>query len=178
MKYIYDFIIILLIVYLIFCKKTFKETMNNSTSCDENIKDEVIKLYKEDVKHIKNLTEIAAKLQSNEGLKMKENSIIEIEGDINVPSGVIEVVGENNYLENIISEDDKVSVYHNSTGYRLDQSGFRNRISYNQVIDPAFKNYIFTVKKPTNVDNSKFTNVENSSGEVKGNNSWGWGCTA
>ena len=171
MKYIYDYIIILLILYLVFYKKSTKEGMSDSILCDKNIKNEVEKIYRQDVKHIKTLGEISKKLQSKEGLKMKKDSIIEVEGDIIIPNGIVDVVGKNNYLENLIFEDDQISVYHNPTGYRLEQgneawrgfSRFINRVSYNQVIDPQFKHFIWTVKKPKDIDNTKFVSVSESS---------------
>jgi len=178
MKYIYDYIIVLLILYLVFFKN-IKEGMSDSILCDENIKKKVKKIYQEDINHIKNLSELSKKLQSKEGLKMKKDSIIEVVGDIIVPNGIIDVVGKNNYLENLIFENDKISVYHNPTGYRLEQnnprreqwkgfSTFENRISYNKVIDPRYKRFIWTVKKPKIIDNTKFVSVSRSAGIAQG----------
>ena len=184
MKYIYDYIIILLILYLIFYKKSTKEGMSDSILCDKDIKNEVKKIYQQDVKHIKKLGEISKKLQSKEGLKMKKDSIIEVEGDIIIPNGIVDVVGKNNYLENLIFEDDQISVYHNSTGYRLEQnnprreqwkgfSTFGKRISYNKVIDPKYKHFIWTVKKPKIIDNTKFVSVERSAAIAQGSGAVG-----
>lgn len=184
MKYIYDYIIILLILYLVFYKKSTKEGMSDSILCDKNIKNEVEKIYQQDFKHIKKLGEISEKFQAKGGFKMNKDSIIEVVGDIIVPNGIIDVVGKNNYLENLIFENDQISVYHNPTGYRLEQnnprreqwrgfSKFENRISYNQIIDPRYKRFIWTVKKPKIIDNTKFISVERSAAIAQGDGAVG-----
>ena len=181
MKYIFDYIIILLILYLAFYKKSTREGMSDSILCDKNIKNEVEKIFQEDLKHIKKLGEISEKMQSKEGFKMNKDSIIEVEGDIIIPNGIIDVVGKNNYLENLIFDNDKISVYHNATGYRLEQnnprreqwrgfSTFGNRISYNKIIDHNYLQFIWTVniKKGEEIDNTKFVSVERSAGIAQG----------
>ena len=103
------------------------------------------------------------------------------EYDIIIPNGIIDVVGKNNYLENLIFDNDKISVYHNATGYRLEQnnprreqwrgfSTFGNRISYNKIIDHNYLQFIWTVniKKGEEIDNTKFVSVERSAGIAQG----------
>ena len=150
---VYDYIIIFLILYLFTMK--INEKMSNTNSCKYEIRKLVKQIYKDDVNHIKNLTEISNMSQNKEGLKPKKGAIIEIKGDIEIPNAKIEVAGRNNYLENLIFIGDKISIQHHSTGRRLiathDWRGHyfpNNKRSFNKVVHPRNFNYHWTIVKP------------------------------
>lgn len=155
---IYDLIIIFLICYLFYFlnNKRIKESMGNSTTCKNNIREIVKKIYKEDVEHVRNLTNISKMVQNKEGFKPKKGAIIEVKGDIEVGSGKIEVDGKNNYLENLIFDGDKVSIQHHSTGRRFIGSHDNNNyffpnngnLTFNTMVHPRYKKYHFTIAKP------------------------------